>query len=187
MSIVDLPGFVTDLKYHAAEGGFHYHEDHHCIDITTGRQWWEIQMHPDYDCDGPLELHIVADLDPRVQIAFEDEVNKLPDDAEWPQGGVRPRHPLPLAAPSPPQQSQPAGVGHRSRRHRGDRSPAARLGGRHHRHGHRRRGPDGARGIRVRIPLAQLMGEHEFLDGTFGLIGTVTQYLHDRAPAWLND
>ena len=37
------------------------------------------------------------------------------------------------------------------------------------------------------VPLAQLMGEHEFLDGTFGLIGTVTQYLHDRAPAWLID
>ena len=87
MSIVDFPGFVTDLKYHAAEGGFHYHEDHHCIDVTTGRQWWEIQLHPDYDCDGPLELHIVADLDPRTQIAFEDEVNKLHEDADWPEEG----------------------------------------------------------------------------------------------------
>jgi len=37
------------------------------------------------------------------------------------------------------------------------------------------------------VPLAHLVGEHDFLDETFGLIGTVTRYLHDRAPAWLGE
>ena len=187
MSVVDFPGFVTDLKFHADEGGFHYHEDHHCIDITTGRQWWEIHLHPDYDCDGPLELHIVVDLDPRVQITFEDEVNKLPEDAEWPEEGfdlILRFHwrmpPLPNSPNLLELATELSAIGGTALPlHVWAADTIATVT------------DDVARSVHVEseraVPLAHLVGEHDFLDETFGLIGTVTRYLHDRAPAWLGE
>ena len=74
VAVIDLQGFVADLKDHVAEHGFHVHDERHFIETYTNRQTWEIDLHPDQACDGPLDLHVAIEVDPRTLIAFEDEV-----------------------------------------------------------------------------------------------------------------
>ncbi len=38
------------------------------------RQAFEVDLHPDHACGGPLDLHLAVDLDPRTLMSFEDEV-----------------------------------------------------------------------------------------------------------------
>ncbi len=44
------------------------------------RQAFEIDLHPEAACGGPLDLHLSLDLDPRTLLAFEDEVMVLSED-----------------------------------------------------------------------------------------------------------
>jgi len=77
MAVIDLQGFVADLKDHVAEHGFHVHDERHFIETYTNRQTWEVDLHPDRACDGPLDMHLALEVDPRTMIAFEDEVIRV--------------------------------------------------------------------------------------------------------------
>ena len=47
------------------------------IETYTNRQTWEVDLHPDRACDGPLDMHFALEVDPRTLITFEDEVNRV--------------------------------------------------------------------------------------------------------------
>ena len=187
MSLLDISGFVVDLKHHALEAGFHTHEEDHYLNVTTGREWWEFQMHPEYDCDGPLELHLILDVDKRVQFAFEDEVEKLPEDADLPLEGFDVHltfnwrlPPLPNGPNLLELATEISAVG-------GAELPlhvwavdtiAAVT--------------DGAvRTVnveaRVEVPMAVLIDNHEPIDETFARAKEVTHFLHEQTPAWLGE
>ena len=80
MAVVDIAGFIADLKDHAAEHGFHVHDERHFVETYSMRQAFEVDLHPEAACGGPLDLHLSLDLDPRTLMAFEDEVMSLSDD-----------------------------------------------------------------------------------------------------------
>ncbi len=77
---VDLAGFVTDLKSHAVEHGFHVHDERHLVESYSLRQSWEVDLHPGEACEGPLDLHLALDVDPRVLLRFEDRVGEVGDE-----------------------------------------------------------------------------------------------------------
>lgn len=79
MAAIDVPGFVADLKDHAVEHGFHVHDERHFVETYSLRQAWEVDLHPEEACNGPIDLHLSLEVDPRVLLAFEDEVEKLED------------------------------------------------------------------------------------------------------------
>ncbi len=82
MAALDVAGFVADLKDHAVEHGFHVHDERHFIETYTSRQTWEVDLHPDRACDGPLDMHIALEVDPRTLISFEDEVVRVGEEGE---------------------------------------------------------------------------------------------------------
>jgi len=84
VAVIDVPGFVADLKEHAAGHGFHVHDERHFIETYSMRQAWEVDLHPEEACGGPLDLHLSLEVDPRILLAFEDEVSELPEDEEPP-------------------------------------------------------------------------------------------------------
>ena len=79
MAVIDVPGFVADLKDHAVEHGFHVHDERHFVETYSLRQAWEVDLHPEEACNGPIDLHLALEVDPRVLLAFEDEVNRMAD------------------------------------------------------------------------------------------------------------
>ncbi len=86
MAIIDVPGFVADLKDHAADHGFHVHDERHFVETYSMRQAWEVDLHPERACGGPLDLHLAVEVDPRTTLAFEDKILDIPDDEEPPRG-----------------------------------------------------------------------------------------------------
>lgn len=86
MAILDVPGFVADLKDHATDHGFHVHDERHFIETYSMRQAWEVDLHPERACGGPLDLHLAIELDPRTLLMFEDAMLELPEEAEPPPG-----------------------------------------------------------------------------------------------------
>ncbi len=87
MAIIDIPGFVADIKEHATEHQFHIHDERHFVETYSMNQAWEVDLHPEHACGGPLDLRLSIDLDPRVAMAFEDQVMTLHEDAE-PETGL---------------------------------------------------------------------------------------------------
>jgi len=83
---VDLAGTITYLKDHAVQHGFHVHDERHFVETYTLRQAWEVDLHPAEACEGPLDLHLAIDLDPRIVLALEDLLLELPDTPEDPEG-----------------------------------------------------------------------------------------------------
>ena len=81
MAVVDIAGFIADLKDHAAEHGFHVHDERHFVETYSMRQAFEVDLHPEAACGGPLDLHLSLDLEPRTLMAFEDEVMSLSEEA----------------------------------------------------------------------------------------------------------
>ena len=79
--IVDVPGFIAELKNHAIEHGFHVHDERHFIETYTMRQAFEVDLHPESACGGPVDLQLSLDLEPRTLMAFEDEIVMLAEDA----------------------------------------------------------------------------------------------------------
>lgn len=79
MAAVDLAGFMTDLKEHAAEHGFHLHDERHYVETYSMRQTFEVDLHPEDACGGPLDLHLALEAEPRVLLAFEDALMALPE------------------------------------------------------------------------------------------------------------
>ncbi|MEM9037635.1 MAG: hypothetical protein AAGA99_13625 [Actinomycetota bacterium] len=79
MAAVDIASFVADLKDHVVDHGLHVHDERHFIESYSLRQTWEIDLHPDGACEGPLDLHVALEVDPRVLLSFEDALLELPD------------------------------------------------------------------------------------------------------------
>ena len=79
MAVIDVAGFVADLKDHAADHGFHVHDERHFVETYSLRQAWEVDLHPEEACGGPLDLHLALEVDPRPLLAFEDAVMTLPE------------------------------------------------------------------------------------------------------------
>ncbi len=82
MSLIDLHGFVANLKDHVGEHGFHVHGDRHFVETYSNRQTWEVDLHPDHACGGPLDMVLMVEAEARTLLAFEDEVNSLPEDKD---------------------------------------------------------------------------------------------------------
>lgn len=74
VAAIDIAGFVTDLKDHGVDHGFHIHDERHFIETYNLSQSWEIVMHPEEACGGYLDLHAALEVDPRVLLAFEDHL-----------------------------------------------------------------------------------------------------------------
>ena len=66
MAYIDVAGFVADLKEHAVDHGFHVHDERHFVETYSLRQTWEVDLHPEEACDGPIDLHLALEVDPRV-------------------------------------------------------------------------------------------------------------------------
>jgi len=83
LAVIDVAGFIADLKSHAVDHGFHVHDERHFVETYSLRQMWEVDLHPDEACDGPIDLHLSLEVDPRALLGFEDAVLKQddPDDA----------------------------------------------------------------------------------------------------------
>ena len=82
MSLIDLHGFVANLKAHVPEHGFHVHGDRHFVETYSNRQTWEVDLHPDDACDGPLELLLCVEAEARTLLTFEDDVHSRPDEED---------------------------------------------------------------------------------------------------------
>jgi hypothetical protein len=87
LAVIDVAGFISDLKSHAIDHGFHVHDERHFVETYSLRQLWEVDLHPEEACNGPIDLHLALEVDPRAMLGFEDEIMKLDDpDAEPPEG-----------------------------------------------------------------------------------------------------
>ena len=82
MAVIDVAGYVAELKDHAVDHGFHVHDERHFVETYSLRQAWEVELHPEDGCNGPLDLHLALEVEPRVLLAFEDQVIELPEGAE---------------------------------------------------------------------------------------------------------
>lgn len=79
MAAIDMAGYVADLKEHAIEHGFHIHDERHYLETYSLRQAWEVDLHPEEACGGPLDLHLTLDTDPRTMLNLEDVLLTLPE------------------------------------------------------------------------------------------------------------
>lgn len=82
VAVLDVAGFIADLKSQAIDFEFHVHDERHFVETYSLRQLWEVDLHPAEACTGPIDLHLALDVDPRALLSFEDEILKLehPDD-----------------------------------------------------------------------------------------------------------
>lgn len=86
MAVIDIAGFVTDLKNHAIDHGFHVHDERHFVETYSLRQLWEVDLHPEEACTGPIDLHVSFEIDPRILLSFEDVVLAMEDPDDEPAG-----------------------------------------------------------------------------------------------------
>ena len=85
MAVIDVAGYVADLKDHVTvDHGFHVHDERHLVETYSLRQAWEVDLHPAEGCNGPLDLHLTLEVDPRVLLNFEDKVAELPEEVDPP-------------------------------------------------------------------------------------------------------
>lgn len=82
---VDIAGFVADLKEHATEHGFHVHDERHFVETYSLRQSWEVDVHPEAGCGGPIDLHLALDVDPKVLLSLRDRLETMDDEFEEPE------------------------------------------------------------------------------------------------------
>ncbi|HEX9260361.1 MAG TPA: hypothetical protein VF855_12545 [Acidimicrobiales bacterium] len=187
MAAIDVAGFVADLKEHAVDHGFHVHDERHFVETYSLRQAWEVDLHPEEACSGPIDLHLALEVDPRVLLAFEDEVNKLDDPDDQPPDTFQ--FPLLFTWTLPPLPQPPdllvlatemAGIG-------GvelpvevsaiDSIPSVTDA------------PERSLSIvaRVEVSLSQVYAGEEILCDTLDRCRAVSLYLLDRAPTWLDE
>ena len=87
VAVIDVAGFISDVKNHAVDHGFHVHDERHFVETYSLQQRWEVDLHPEEACSGPIDLQLALDVDPRALLGFEDEFLRLDDpDAEPPEG-----------------------------------------------------------------------------------------------------
>ena len=186
MAIIDVPGFVADLKDHATDHGFHVHDESHFVETYSMRQSWEVQLHPERACGGPLDLLLAIEMEPRTLLAFEDQMLDLPEDADPPTGYT---FPLIFTWALPPLRDAPdllvlapdlAGIGGAElplkvqaidSTHDVIDAPERTL----------------VIGARIEIELDDLFMHRENLCDVFDRCHAVSEFLLDRAPVWLDD
>ncbi len=83
---LDLAAFITDLKAHAVDHGFHVHDERHFIESYSLGQAWEVDLHPEEACNGPLEMLVALEVNARSMLGFEDAVVELGDEVADPEG-----------------------------------------------------------------------------------------------------
>jgi hypothetical protein len=105
VAVIDIAGFVTDLKSHAIDHGFHVHDERHFIETYSLRQLWEVDLHPEEACSGPIDLHVSLEIDPRTLLSFEDAVLAMEDPEGEPPEGFE--FPLVFTWAFPPLQAPP--------------------------------------------------------------------------------
>src|ERR1044072_11376 len=117
MAVVDIGGFVADLKDHAVEHGFHVHDERHFVESYSLRQTWEVDVHPEDGGERPVDLYLSLEIDPRVLLGFEDAVVARPegddpsDQYHFPLNFTWGLPPLPHAPAPPAIAPELAGVG----------------------------------------------------------------------------
>jgi len=82
---VDIAGFIADLKEHATEHGFHVHDERHFVETYSLRQSWEVDVHPEAGCGGPIDLHLALDVDPRVVLGLRERLEEMTEEWEEPE------------------------------------------------------------------------------------------------------
>lgn len=82
---VDIAGFVADLKEHATEHGFHVHDERHFVETYSLRQSWEVDVHPESGCGGPIDVHLALDVDPKIVLALRERLELMPEEWEEPE------------------------------------------------------------------------------------------------------
>jgi len=186
VAVIDVAGFVADLKDHAADHGFHIHDERHFVETYSLRQAWEVDLHPEEACGGPLDLHLALEVDPRALLMFEDLVLELDDGAEAPDGFNFPLHfnwalpPLPDGPDLLVLATELAGTG-------GPELPLevsaidsfASVTD----------APERTVGIvaHIDVPLARVYAGDELLCEVLDRCLAVSQYLLERAPSWLGE
>ena len=185
MAVIDVPGFVAELKDHVVDPGFHVHDERHFVETYSLRQAWEVDLHPEEGCGGPLDLHLALEVDPRVLLSFEDLVMEMSEGDEPPDLQSFPLHftwslpPLPSGPDLLVLATDLAGIG-------GTALPLevseidsfASVTD----------AADRTVGIvgKVDVSLARVyLGEAELLCDVLERCLSVSQYLLERAPAWL--
>jgi hypothetical protein len=187
VAVIDVAGFVADLKEHAVDHGFHLHDERHFVETYSLHQAWEVDLHPEEACDGPIDLHLALQVDPRVLLSFEDAVHQLPDPDDAPADEYQ--FPLVFTWRLPPLPYAPdllvlatelAGIG-------GMDLPVevsaidsfATVTD----------APERSLSMtaRVDVSLAKVYAGEEILCDTLDRCRAVSLYLLDRAPAWLGD
>jgi hypothetical protein len=186
LAVIDVAGFIADLKDHAVDHSFHVHDERHFVESYSLRQAWEVDLHPEEACGGPLDLHLSLEVDPRVLLSFEDKVLELDEDEEPPDEY---RFPLMFNWALPPLPKGPdllvlatdlAGIG-------GPDLPlevsaidsfAAVTDA-----------PERSLAIvaRLELSLANVYMGQELLCDTLDRCLAVSQFLLERAPGWLDE
>ena len=82
----------SEMCIRDSDHGFHVHDERHFVETYSLRQLWEVDLHPEEACGGPLDLHLSLEVDPRTLLSFEDLVISLPDDEEPPDSFHFPLH-----------------------------------------------------------------------------------------------
>ena len=186
VAVIDVAGYVAELKEHAVDHGFHVHDERHFVETYSLRQAWEVDLHPEEGCGGPLDLHLSLEVDPRVLLAFEDTVVELPEEGEPPDDF---HFPLTFTWAMPPLPHGPdllrlaidlAGVG-------GIELPVEVSA-----IDSFASATDAAeRRLTVvahqQISLARILAGEELLCEVFDKCLAVSRFLLDAAPAWLGD
>ena len=186
MASIDVPGFIADLKDHAVDHGFHVHDERHFVETYSLRQAWEVDLHPDEACGGPLDLHLALDVDPRVLLAFEDvllsigEDDDPPDEFHFPLIFTWALPPLPAGPDLLVLATELAGLG-------GPDLPleVSAIDS----FGAVTDAPERSLAIvaRVEVSLARVFLGQEQLCDTLERCLDVSAFLLDRAPAWLEE
>ncbi|MDQ1392672.1 MAG: hypothetical protein QOF30_1649 [Acidimicrobiaceae bacterium] len=186
VAVIDVAGYVAELKDHAVDHGFHVHDERHFVETYSLRQAWEVDLHPEEGCGGPLDLHLCLEVDPRTLLSFEDAVVELPEEVDPPDEY---NFPLTFTWALPPLPNGPdllrlaidlAGVGgidlplevsaidsFASATDAAERRLTVVA--------------------RQQISLARILGGEELLCEVFDRCLAVSRYLLDAAPAWLGD
>lgn len=188
LAVIDVAGFVAELKGHAIDHGFHVHDERHFVETYSLRQQWEVDLHPEEACNGPIDLHLALDVDPRALLGFEDKMLELDDPDADPPGGFE--FPLIFTWTLPPLPEPPdllvlatelAGIGGLTlpiEVSAIDSFPSVTDA------------PERSLSIvaRVAVPLADVYGGSEDpLCSALDRCREVSLYLLDHAPAWLGE
>jgi len=186
VAAIDVAGFIADLKDHAVDHGFHVHDERHFVESYSLRQAWEVDLHPEEACGGPLDLHLSLEVDPRVLLSFEDKVLELPEDEEPPDAFHFPMlftwalPPLPLGPDLLVLATELAGIG-------GTELPleVSAIDS----YASVTDAPERSLTIvaRIEVSLAKVFLGQELLCEVLDRCLAVSQYLLDRAPVWLDE